>query len=167
MNVKESIIYIIGDMVRKVLCEPEDKLFIRAVDTIVIENESTLSNKINAFIYGGILYKHSSIKEHIRNANTLQMAFVSQFENELYRHKEVHREIQQIWQSLLPLCDESPNHIREAFPEELIVCISALNYLKRSFPQQDYLDKLTDKQLTQYKKMLPKLRYYLSLRMVV
>lgn len=153
--------------IEKILTEPEDKLFKQGLDTLILENAKFTENDHNAFMYNGIMYWHSTSSKYVFNPNTLHISLVDQFDKELKYKRNVYVTIQQIFQSLLPLIKTTFPITRQAFPDELVQYMDLLNKIERTEPQQKYLNDLTEKQLLQYQTMLPKLHYYLSLRMVV
>lgn len=168
MKAKEDWLSFTGRTVKSTLSEPERKLFQQAVDKLIVLSEENKVDKTHVIIYGGNKYSHSSLSSLGSKAKTLNFNLMPEFNNALYQWKEVTNEMQQIWQSLLPLCRyASPQNIRNSLPEELIQSIKILNEFPRTQQHNEVLEKLSIKERAQYEKMLPRLHYYLSLRMLV
>jgi hypothetical protein len=166
MKLSKNPIYYIGTCVKELLEETEEKFFKLTVDKMITENEKDLGIKFKAFIYNGDYYHHSNHLVKLKKANELQLCFITQLDEELAKRKSVRLDIQQIWQGLFPLCKESLTHMRNSFPEELVSCLRIFKDYKREVDQEVYLNELTAMEMKQYERILPKLHYYLAMRLV-
>lgn len=159
--------FAIQEEIKTVLKEPEEKLFKRAMDELIIANEECFPNKTKALIYQGNVYKHSSLPRlPLIKPNNLEYCFVDRMNKELSHRKAVHQEIQQIWQALTPLCFMDYANIRDVLPDELVLCLDTLKKRQRTVEQRIYIEKLKAPELLFYQAMLPRMHYYLTLRMV-
>jgi len=168
MKLKDNYLLKISEIIKDTLAKPEKELFTKAVDNIIIHNEDGQDIKSYAILFNGIKYKHSSLSPNHAKGKTLQLSLVDGFSKVLKQWRTVESDMQQIWQALLPLiCTPTQQTIRNSLPEELIQCVKELNVQKRTVPHIEILEKLTTRELSQYQKMLPKLHYYISLKMLI
>lgn len=155
-------------LILNLLLEPERKYWTKFVDEMITLNERESAKKTHTFLYQGQLFMHSGIgKAYPTIGNpALQMQFVDRFQREHSQFKVVNNEVQQIWQALLPLSGADTLEIRNGFPDELVQYIPDLSMFNRTKDQKYYLDNLSTAHRLQYETLLPRLHYYLALRMI-
>ena len=156
--------YNIGLMVTTALLEPEQKIFQRSVETLIKQNAETLKDASKAFIHDGTIYKLNSMKGLTRGAPPLDESLIREMEqNKIILHK-CKREVQSVWQALLPLVES--NVAGNALPDQLQAIIEH-KFAPRTVSFEDLLLKANDTINKNWADAAPLLNYFISLRLVI
>lgn len=156
--------YSLGIMVRIALMEPEQKVFQRSVETLIKQNAETLSDASKAFIHDGTIYKLNSMKGLTRGAPPLDVSLIKEMEENKVILHNCKREVQTIWQALLPLVEAHgpanglPDQLQAIMPEK---------FGPRTIPFEDLLPRTGGTVRKNWASVQDLLNYFISLRLVI
>lgn len=154
----------LGSLVRTTLLEPETKAFQRSIEVLIKKNRSESEASRSMFIFGGVIYKVSSLVSTNHSAPTLDISLVSEMQENLKMLKDSKREIQNIWQALLPLVEL--NGAENGLPD----CLKAIlpeKFGPRSIPFEAALGQCPDMVRKNWKAAEKFLYYFISLRLAM
>lgn len=97
--------FALGSLVRTTLLEPEQKAFQAAVESLIRRNGECQKANYQSLMFDGVIYKLSTNKGASQGAPSLDMSLLKEMQENLRVLKECKREVQTVWQALLPLIE--------------------------------------------------------------
>jgi hypothetical protein len=95
----------LGNLVRSILLEPEQKAFQRSVEILINKNKGENEASHNMFMFGGVVYKTKTLVSTNHNVPSLDITLVKEMQENLRMLKESKREVQNVWQAILPIVE--------------------------------------------------------------
>ena len=95
----------LGSLVKSTLIEPETKAFQRSIEVLINKNKGENEASRSMFMFAGSVYKLKSLVATNHSAPSLDINLVSEMQENLKMLKDSKREIQNIWQALLPIIE--------------------------------------------------------------
>ncbi len=154
----------LGSLVRTTLLEPETKAFQRSIESLIKKNRNETEASRYMFIFEGVIYKLTSINTPMRGAPTLDISLLSEMQENLKMMKDSKREVQNLWQALLPLVEL--NGAENGLPD----CLKAIlpeKFGPRSIPFEAALGQCPDMVRKNWKAAEKFLYYFISLRLAM
>lgn len=154
--------------IQSALLEPEKQLFQQVVDKFVGLNNEIRQTTDVGFMFNGYFYLKKGNKPLAASeySPALDITLCDEFETSLKHLKKCEKEVQFIWQALLPLIEKTNYDYRNALPEEMAMLPIFPAGSARTVAHEEVLKMLTPFELKQYQEVLPRIQYYVTLRMV-
>lgn len=154
----------LGSLVRTTLLEPETKAFQRSIETLIKKNKGDSEASHSMFMFAGSVYKLNSLVATNHNAPSLDISLVSEMQENLKMLKDSKREVQNVWQALLPIVEL--NGVENGLPD----CLKAVLPTKfgpRVIPFETALGQCPDMVRKNWKAAEKFLYYFISLRLAM
>jgi hypothetical protein len=154
----------LGSLVRTTLLEPETKAFQRSIEALIKKNRNETEASRHMFIFEGVIYKLASINTPMRGAPTLDISLLSEMQENLKMLKDSKREIQNIWQALLPIVEL--NGVENGLPD-CLKTILPTKFGPRVIPFENALGQCPDMVRKNWASSEKLLHYFISLRLAL
>lgn len=154
----------LGGLVRQVLLEPESKVFQRGIEILINKNKGENEASRHMFMFNGVIYKLASLNTPMRGAPSLDISLLKEMQENLKMMKDSKREVQTIWQALLPIVEL--NGVENGLPD----CLKALMATKfeaRTISFEAALGQCPDIVRKNWKTAEKLLYYFISLRLTL
>lgn len=154
----------LGSLVKSTLIEPETKAFQRSIEVLIHKNRGENEASRSMFMFAGSVYKLKSLVSTNHNAPSLDISLVDEMQENLKMLKDSKREVQNIWQALLPIVEL--NGVESGLPD----CLKAIlpeKFGPRSIPFEAALGQCPDMVRKNWKAAEKFLYYFISLRLAM
>lgn len=154
----------LGSLVKSTLLEPETKAFQRSIEVLINKNKGENEASRSMFMFAGSVYKLKSLTATNHSAPSLDISLVSEMQENLKMLKDSKREIQNIWQALLPIIEL--NGVDNGLPD----CLKAILPTKfgpRVIPFEAALGQCPDMVRKNWISAEKFLHYFISLRLAL
>jgi hypothetical protein len=150
------------DEIKSVLFAPEKRRLATAIDQLVDQNEEIRHRStVQGFMFNGETYIHSRAPMRHKSYPILAWALNEDMERWLKDRKQVQLDEAQIGQMLFKLLYQANDlqEIRDTLPECLVSLVPQLRGMQRKF-EQEFLIRHNERDLKQFRKILPKIELY-------
>jgi hypothetical protein len=154
----------LGSLVKSTLLEPETKAFQRSIEVLINKNKGENEASRSMFMFAGSVYKLKSLVSTNYSAPSLDISLVSEMQENLKMLKDSKREIQNIWQALLPIVEL--NGVENGLPDSLKTVLPA-KFGPRVIPFDAALGQCPDMVRKNWAASEKLLHYFISLRLAL
>ena len=154
----------LGNLVKSTLLEPETKAFQRSIEVLINKNKGESETSRQMFMFAGSVYKMKSLVSTNHNVPSLDISLVSEMQENLKMLKDSKREVQNIWQALLPIVEL--NGVENGLPDPLKAILST-KFGPRVIPFEAALGQCPDMVRKNWKTAEKFLYYFISLRLAL
>jgi hypothetical protein len=157
----------LGILIRNALIEPEKKAFQQGIDSLIHLNKSEIEASNWGFVFNGSIYKKSNnniFTDVYRSPPPLDFSLVSEMQELLKMFESSKREVQNIWQALLPLLVMSPSE--NALPD-MLKNILPIRFNPRTASFEDILSSGGYEVERNWEVAEKQLHYLISLRLII
>lgn len=162
----------VGNEVKRVLAEPELKFYREQMEQHIKQNnELHRLPSTYGIIHGGRMYYSANHRHSAASSRLVKPAHISllpEFEGTIKQRNDVDREIQMIWQAMVPMFQyhRGIEH-RDAVPDELAMHIAGLAKTPRKISFEDVLGMAPTGARERFQAIQPRMQHYLALRMAI
>ena len=154
----------LGGLVRQVLLEPESKVFQRGIEILINKNKGENEASRHMFMFNGVIYKLASLNTPMRGAPSLDINLLKEMQENLKMMKDSKREVQTIWQALLPIVEL--NGVENGLPD-CLKAIMATKFESRTISFEAALGQCPDIVRKNWETAEKLLYYFISLRLTL
>lgn len=149
------------DEIKSMLFAPENRRLAAAIDQLVDSHDEINRDHTMGFMFNGEVYRHSRSNTIYQSWPMLAWALNGDMERWLKDRKQVQLDEAQIGQMLFKLLYQANDlqEIRDTLPECLVSLVPQLRAMQRKF-NQEFLIRHNERDLKQFRKILPKIEMY-------
>ena len=154
----------LGSLVKSTLIEPEIKAFQRSIEVLINKNKGENEASRQMFMFAGSVYKIKSLVTTNHNAPSLDISLVREMQENLKILKDSKREVQNVWQALLPIVEI--NGVESGLPD-CLKTILPTEFGPRLITFEAALNQCTDTVRKNWITAEKFLHYFISLRLAL
>ena len=137
------------------------------IDDLLKENQETTGQKTDAFRYNGQLYVPSGSAQGLKSSTTLDIKLWPKMDMYLKDTETIKNDAQEIRQILFKLLfnAETDQQIRDALPDCIIDTAEGFSSIPR-MDNPEHIIMNDNRAIRQYRKVLPKIEFYATARLI-
>jgi hypothetical protein len=154
----------LGNLVKNTLIEPETKAFQRSIEILINKNKGENEASHYMFMFAGSVYKIKTQVLTNHSAPSLDISLVGEMQENLKMLKDSKREVQNVWQALLPIVELTG--VENGLPDSLKTILPT-KFGLRIIPFEAALGQCPDIVCKNWEKSEKFLHYFISLRLAL